>query len=331
MAANEAWTVVLIAAVLAGSAALTAAVLPWLRRRAVLDRPSERSLHRSAIPRGGGLAVIPALAAGWIVAARLDLAPSQAAVIAVIALALALFSFRDDIQSLPIAVRLAAHFGAAIVGLHWLPGGMVFQGLLPPLADHVVAALLWVWFINLYNFMDGIDGITAVETLSLGLGAAAVTALAGSAADGSAVLALIAAAAAAGFLRWNWHPAKLFLGDAGSVPLGFVIGWLLLSLAARGEWAPALILPLYYLADATLTLLRRLGNGEKFWQAHRMHFYQRAAARDGNHAEVARAIALGDAALIGAALIAVMQPWIGLALGIVVAGLMLVWLARRAG
>jgi UDP-N-acetylmuramyl pentapeptide phosphotransferase/UDP-N-acetylglucosamine-1-phosphate transferase len=201
---------------------------------------------------------------------------------------------------------------------------------LPPLLDRAASALLWVWFINLYNFMDGIDGITVVETLGLGLGIAAVVALAGSAADGTVVLALIAAAAAAGFLRWNWHQAKLFLGDAGSVPLGFVMGWLLLGLAARGYWAPALILPLYYLADATLTLLRRIARRERFWQAHRTHFYQRAAARDGNHADVARGITLGDAALIGAALIAVVQPWVGLAIGVVVSALMLVWLARRA-
>jgi UDP-N-acetylmuramyl pentapeptide phosphotransferase/UDP-N-acetylglucosamine-1-phosphate transferase len=329
MASNEVWAVLLIVAVLAGSAALTAAVLPWLRRR-VLDRPGSRSSHQIAVPRGGGLAVIPVLAAGWIIAGRLDRAPSQAAVIAVIALALMLFSFRDDIQSLPALVRLGAHFGAAIIGLHWLPGGAVFQGYLPPLLDRAASALLWVWFINLYNFMDGIDGITVVETLGLGLGIAAVVALAGSAADGTVVLALIAAAAAAGFLRWNWHQAKLFLGDAGSVPLGFVMGWLLLGLAARGYWAPALILPLYYLADATLTLLRRIARRERFWQAHRTHFYQRAAARDGNHADVARGITLGDAALIGAALIAVVQPWVGLAIGVVVSALMLVWLARRA-
>jgi UDP-N-acetylmuramyl pentapeptide phosphotransferase/UDP-N-acetylglucosamine-1-phosphate transferase len=329
MASNEVWAVLLIVAVLAGSAALTAAVLPWLRRH-VLDRPGSRSSHQIAVPRGGGLAVIPVLAAGWIIAARLDLAPSQAAVIAVIALALMLFSFRDDIQSLPALVRLTAHFGAAIIGLHWLPGGAVFQGYLPPLLDRAASALLWVWFINLYNFMDGIDGITVVETLGLGLGAAAVLALAGSVTDGTVVLALIAAAAAAGFLRWNWHQAKLFLGDAGSVPLGFVMGWLLLCLAVRGYWAPALILPLYYLADSTLTLLRRIARGERFWQAHRTHFYQRAAARDGNHANVARAITLGDTALIGAALIAVVQPWVGLAIGIVVSGMLLVWLARRA-
>src|SRR5581483_10922484 len=147
-------------------------------------------------------------------------------------------------------------------------------------------------FVNLFNFMDGIDGITGVETTAIGLGTAMAAALIG---DGDrATLALCAAAAGLAFLRWNWHPAKLFLGDVGSVPLGYLLAWLLLNLAIRGLWAPALILPLYYLADATLTLLGRAVRGERLWQAHRRHFYQRALGADGNHAAVARYVLIGD-------------------------------------
>ena len=109
-------------------------------------------------------------------------------------------------------------------------------------------------------------------------------------------------AAAVGFLRWNWHPARIFLGDVGSVPLGYLLGALLLALAARGLWAPALILPLYYLADASLTLAGRVLRGERFWQAHRQHFYQRALGGRDDHAAVARLVLAGDAALIACAL-----------------------------
>ena len=174
--------------------------------------------------------------------------------------------WRDDRSSLPVLVRLAAQFGAVAIGLVFLPGaGRVFQGLLPPALDLVVTGLLWVWFVNLFNFMDGIDGITASETVTIGLGVALIALVAAS--DYGVRrrvllgLSIRAAAAALGFLAWNWHPAKLFLGDVGSIPLGFLLGWLLLGLAGTGSWAPALILPLYYLVDATLTLLYRLVRG----------------------------------------------------------------------
>jgi len=138
------------------------------------------------------------------------------------------------------------------------------------------------------------------------------------------------AAAALGFLPWNWHPARVFLGDAGSVPLGFAAGWLLLQLAGRGYWASALLLPLYYLADASVTLLVRLLRGEAFWRAHKDHFYQRALAPDGDHAAVVLWILAGDLGLVGAAVMAVWYPAPGLALGATVAAALLVKLTLRA-
>jgi UDP-N-acetylmuramyl pentapeptide phosphotransferase/UDP-N-acetylglucosamine-1-phosphate transferase len=104
--------------------------------------------------------------------------------------------------------------------------------------------------------------------------------------------------AAIGFLVWNWSPAKIFLGDVGSVPLGYILGFLLLDLAVRGYWKIALILPLYFLADATITLVRRLLRGERFWQAHREHFYQQAVRRGLGHAAVAKRVIAADLVLI---------------------------------
>jgi UDP-N-acetylmuramyl pentapeptide phosphotransferase/UDP-N-acetylglucosamine-1-phosphate transferase len=178
--------------------------------------------------------------------------------------------------------------------------------------------------------MDGIDGITGIETACLGLGAAWVLTLENGFGDGTAYLALTAMAAAVGFLPWNWHKAGIFLGDVGSVPLGYAMGWLLLLLAAKGYWAQALILPLYYLADATITLVRRMARGERFWQAHKSHFYQRAAARDGDHAAVAVLILAGDLTLLALALLAVFHALAALVLAAAVTCAMLVVLARRA-
>jgi UDP-N-acetylmuramyl pentapeptide phosphotransferase/UDP-N-acetylglucosamine-1-phosphate transferase len=324
------WLLTAPLAVLVGGWWLTGRVLPWLERRAILDHPVERSSHRIPVPRGGGLALVPVLLAAWLGLALAGAAPRGAGGIALLAAALALLSWRDDLRSLPIALRLLAHLAAAALGVAFLPGaGAVFHGLLPPLLDRAATVVVWLWFIELFNFMDGIDGITGVETAALGIGAAAV-ALAAGAGTGLAALALSAAAAGLAFLHWNWHPARLFLGDIGSVALGYLLGWLLLALAAAGWWAPALILPLYYLADASLTLARRVLRGERFWRPHRQHFYQRALAPDGDHAAVARLVLAADALLVLAALLAIGAPRAGLAAGVLVVLLLLARLERRA-
>jgi UDP-N-acetylmuramyl pentapeptide phosphotransferase/UDP-N-acetylglucosamine-1-phosphate transferase len=323
------WAVLVAAACGAATLILTGTLRAWLESRAILDRPVERSSHRVPVPRGGGLAVVPVLLLAWL-AITAFAAPRGALVVIAAAAALAALSWRDDRRGLPVALRLGAHAVAVMAGISVLPGGPVFQGLLPPVLDRAAAGVLWLWFVELYNFMDGIDGITGIETASLGCGAALVLAVAGAGADGSAALALAAAGAAVGFLRWNWHPARIFLGDVGSVPLGYLVGWLLLILAAKGLWAPALILPLYYLADATITLARRLARRAPVWRAHREHFYQRALGGGGDHAAVARMVLAGDAALVALALVGVSRPAAGLALAAVAVAVLLLGLERRA-
>ena len=309
---------------------LTGRVQGWLQRRAILDRPVERSTHSIPVPRGGGIAILPVLIALWLALALAGFVPPGTAVIAAAAAGLTLLSWIDDLRGLPIGLRLLGHVAAVATGLTFLPPGSVFQAWLPPLADTIAAALLWVWFINLFNFMDGIDGITGIETAALGLGIPAAATLEGIGDAGTAALALSIAAAGLAFLRWNWHPAKIFLGDVGSVPLGYLLGWLLLDLAARGLWAPALILPLYYLADASLTIARRMLRGEPFWRAHRQHFYQRALGPGGDHAAVARLVLAGDTTLVALALFAVAQPWLALTLAVMVVAVMLLFMERRA-
>ncbi len=193
----------------------------------------------------------------------------------------------------------------------------MFQGWLPPWLDLLAAGFTWLWFINLFNFMDGIDGIAGTESVSIGVGIAFLAVL-HLAANGLGVglLGITIAASALGFLWWNWQPARLFMGDVGSVPLGYLLGWLLLTLAAAGLWAPALILPLYYLADASWTLTRRLLRGAKVWQAHREHFYQRAVQTGRSHASVVRRVFLADIVLVALALWAAsgaLWPALGLA------------------
>lgn len=278
----------------------TRTVLRLLVQRAILDQPNERSSHDTPTPRGGGIAVITVLIPAWIAAALLSGAAVPWSGLGA-ALLLAIVSWRDDLKSLGILWRFGAQILAVAIGLVSLDG-LVFGGLLPTWLDTLAAGFLWLWFVNLYNFMDGIDGIAAVETASIGGGVTLVALGAAMGPAGAAAWGIALAAAALGFLPWNWQRAKLFLGDVGSVPLGYLAGWLLLSMAAAGAWKAALILPLYYLADATITLLRRLRRGEKVWRAHREHYYQRAVQDGMSHAAVVRVILVGNLALAGLAL-----------------------------
>jgi UDP-N-acetylmuramyl pentapeptide phosphotransferase/UDP-N-acetylglucosamine-1-phosphate transferase len=293
----------------------TRRVLAYLRQRQILDLPNERSSHSLPTPRGGGLATTPVM-----VLALLALPDFRW--LAVGAVGLLIISWVDDRKGLPPLPRFAAQVAAVAAFLLLLPAeSLVFQGVLPAWADHLLAGLCWLWFVNLYNFMDGIDGITGIETISLGLGIALV--------GGVAVAApgLTVAAVAAGFLLFNWHPAKLFLGDSGSVPFGYVLGGLLILLAVRGQLAAALILPAYYLADATITITRRALAGEKIWQPHRRHFYQRAVQGGKRHDQVALAIAIGNAALVGCAVLATgNQVALGGGLAVVTVGVLLMLL-----
>jgi UDP-N-acetylmuramyl pentapeptide phosphotransferase/UDP-N-acetylglucosamine-1-phosphate transferase len=296
-------TISLPVAVAALSWLATAASLRALERRKILDMPNERSSHKVPVPRGGGIGVMLALLPVWLGSAVLiGDRPVQLSTLALGALGLAILSWVDDRGSLSPLTRLVVQAFAVALGLWVLgDGDLVFQGWLPPWLDRAAAGLLWLWFVNLYNFMDGIDGITGVETIALGIGLALLAALG---LPLSPIPPLILAAAALGFLCWNWHPARIFLGDVGSVPLGFLLGGLLLEAAQAGAWAASLILPLYYLADATYTLLARLARGERIWQAHRQHFYQRAVQGGWSHARVARSVLGLDTVLILLALVA---------------------------
>ncbi len=288
--------VFLFLGVLGAAFAATFMVLGFLRQRSLLDHPNPRSSHEVPTPRGGGIAVLGVLIPVW---AALGLGEGRMDVVIVSAAAAALagLSWFDDLAGLPPLWRLLGHGIAVGLALAFMPGPY-FGGLLPALLDSLAAGILWLWFVNLFNFMDGIDGIAGVETACLGAGAAAVALIAGLDLH---PFGLTAAAAALGFLWWNRPPARIFLGDVGSVPLGFLLGWLLLSLAASGQWAAALILPLYYLADATITLGLRVWRREKVWQAHRQHFYQRAVGRGLDHGAVTGAVLAAGAALIGLA------------------------------
>ncbi len=299
------WAAALALAAFGITALLMPPLIRWLRRRAVWDLPNTRSSHSEATPRGGGIAVMAAILACGAVWLALVFDPS-ASLALLGAAVLALVSWLDDRRQggLPAGLRLTAQAVAVGMVLALLPAEARIAGWLPLWVERAGCFLAWLWFTNLFNFMDGINGITGTEMVSVGIGLALMQAAAGLTGS-NAGLALVVAGAGAGFLPWNWNRARVFLGDVGSVPAGFLLGWLLLDAALQGLWAAALVLPLYYWVDATVTLLRRLLRGERIWQAHNSHFYQQGSRKFGAHVAVTRRIAGLNLALVALGLLAV--------------------------
>lgn len=305
----------------------TALLLWLLPRLSVFDRPNARSNHQTLTPRGGGLAVILPVAGFMLVGGA-----HGGMILA--ALVLMLVSFMDDCRGLPLLPRLLVQVGAIAVALGYFGDyGLVFQGLLPEWLDRVAAGALWLWFLNLYNFMDGIDEITSVQTGSIAVGLIVLVISEMGIKNFLAVDAAILGGAIAAFWFFNRHPARIFLGDAGSVPLGFLVGFLLLVLAAEGYPHAALILPAYYITDATLTLLGRLLRGEKIWKAHSQHAYQRAVRDGRRHDDVARHVLALNLVLMPLAVLSVqggMMATVALAAAYALAFLLMVYFRQKS-
>jgi len=312
------------------SVGLTGITLAILRRRAILDLPNERSSHTVPTPRGGGWGVMLALLPFWVwalwKAGRLD-QPAEIVLLGSTVLLMAV-SWIDDRRGLGPAIRFATQIVAVGAVMALLPASLsITSGLLPLPLDRLVAAFVWLWFVNLFNFMDGIDGITGGSTAAMGFGLTIILLRYGP--DPlEAFRSLMIAAVAIGFLFWNWHPAKIFLGDVGSVPLGYLLGYELIHLAMNGGQAFALIVALYYLADATITLLRRARRGERVWQAHREHFYQRSTQFGRTHARTAQTAILVQLALAVFGWLAVFWGWIMLLPAALLVFLLLRWMSR---
>jgi UDP-N-acetylmuramyl pentapeptide phosphotransferase/UDP-N-acetylglucosamine-1-phosphate transferase len=292
-----------------------------------LEAPTERGMHRVPVPSGAGAAIVAAALVLWPIW-HMPGAGHDIVLLATLA-ALSLVSWLDDRRGLSPVLRLASHATAVVLLLVTLGPEQRVLPALPLAIERVALGLAWLWFINLFNFMDGIDGLAGAEAVAVAAGYALVVAVAGTGAPLDQ-LALIIAAATAGYLYWNWHPAKVFMGDTGSIALGFLLGWLMIDLGLRGLWAAAIILPLYFVADATLTLGKRLLRGERPWQPHRQHVYQRAVLGGTPPSGVVLRTAVANAALVALALLSVRHPLLAIvgAAGVVAA--LLVNLERLA-
>ena len=289
------------------ASALVSVVLIWLLhpllKRHALAHPNVRSSHKTPTPQGGGIAVIAATV-GVVVACVLFGVPGLGGQALWLVLAatvfIALVGAVDDLRPIAVMPRLILQVVGVAIVLAALPVDLRVVPLLPYWLERALLGLAILWFVNLVNFMDGIDWMTVAEVVPLTSGLVLFGLMAALPRD-AMIVALALCGAMIGFAPVNRPVARLFLGDVGSLPIGLLLGWLLVVLAGTGHFAAALLLPLYYLADATITLLRRLANGEPILQAHRSHFYQRAMDGGFSIYQVVGRVFLLNIALIGLA------------------------------
>jgi Fuc2NAc and GlcNAc transferase len=263
-------------------------------RGGLVDVPNDRSSHHAPTPRGGGVSIVVTASTALLILYCLGAVPGEV-LVAIVGggLAVAAVGLIDDRQRVSARVRIVVHVAAAVWALGWL-GGLAplrvgDQLIVLGWAGYVLGVLGIVWVLNLFNFMDGIDGIAASEAVFVCFAGGLLAANPAVAAVGVTL-----GCACLGFLRWNWPPARIFMGDVGSGYLGYAVAVLALAAARSNSVAlwVWLILGGVFFVDATMTLVRRLARGERVYQAHRSHAYQWIARRWGSHRRVTIAVML---------------------------------------
>ncbi len=317
--------------VVAIAASITAATMR-VAGRLLLDHPNQRSSHTVPTPRGGGLGIV----SGWVAGILISGEPAIWSVLPPV-LAIAALSFVDDVRSLPAKVRLAGHLVVALAAV--LTVGSMLTIAIPPFGSitsaPLVVVLTVVWLAglgNAFNFMDGIDGIAALQGIVAGLAWWWIGSSHGL--DHPAMIGASLAAACVGFLPFNWQPARIFMGDVGSITLGLVIAIapILAAQAGAESWAaPVGVLVVWpFLFDVCFTFVRRLSRGEPVLEAHRSHLYQRLIIAGWSHRATAITYGLlASGSAIAAARVPAGEWWWGLAAAVLVSAALLL-ITRRA-
>jgi UDP-N-acetylmuramyl pentapeptide phosphotransferase/UDP-N-acetylglucosamine-1-phosphate transferase len=291
----------------------------------IVDVPSHRRAHDKITPRGGGIGLVLIYC---IIFPVFEYAYSGAFIytekIMPIFVPIALISFWDDVYQVSIPLRLFIHCLCACLAVMWLIHPFsLFHNELPKYLDLIISTFAFVAFLNIYNFLDGIDGISASESIHLSCTILILCALRSDLIPNVGfiiVTVTILLGWSIGFIVFNWQPAKIFLGDAGSISLGFLYGLCLILIATAGDrlFASAAIASLYYIADGGLTIMIRFVNGEKIWEPHLKHFFQKAVKNGKSHAEVVRKIIICNFILMLLAISALYYPIVSIILAVVV-------------
>jgi len=304
---------------------LTRVLITRLSYLGVVDIPDKRRSHSKIVPRGGGLAIVLVAIISLYI---FELWTTETTFISEkfvpLLFAIAAISFLDDLRSLPIVIRLLVHLICSSFAVYFfLPFTLFGDHGLSLYLGFALFTVALTGFINIYNFMDGIDGISCIESIHLSATMLMLCYLKFFEIDNTyfiVTLNVIILGCSCGFLIFNWHPAKIFLGDVGSISLGFLTGLCLLLLAVTNTslFIACFIASLYYVTDAVLTILIRLINKEKIWQPHLKHFFQKAVKKGKSHKRVVSIIAICNVFLMSLSILSLYSPIIAIILAIVV-------------
>ncbi|MFP3018440.1 MAG: UDP-phosphate alpha-N-acetylglucosaminyltransferase [Candidatus Tisiphia sp.] len=291
----------------------------------VVDIPDPRRVHSRITPRGGGLAIVIVVIIALIAYEYFSTKTLINSIkIVPLLLIISTISFLDDLISIPIFVRLIFHIICSTIAIFlFLSPVVLFHHELPLYIDFVLSIIGLIVFLNIYNFLDGIDGISGAESIHLSITILILCYLKSDIIiniNFIIVLNIIILACSIGFLIFNWHPAKIFLGDVGSISLGFLLGLCLLLISASSVhlFVASSIASLYYLADGGLTILIRLINKEKIWQPHLKHFFQKAVRNGKSHKEVVSRIIICNILLMVLSIISLYFPLLSIIFAILV-------------
>lgn len=316
-------------AMLAGVTVLAAVVCvllivglkPWLVRYA-LARPNARSSHTKVTPQGGGIAVL----GGFLLALAIGTAllPGSSSPVPMVALAIAacglcLIGAVDDIHTLPVLPRMAGQALAVGIALAAIDNDVRLVPEVPLWIERCVALVAGLWFVNLTNFIDGLDWMTVADMVPPAATIAALTG-AGWLPPETGLVAAAFLGGLLGFAPFNRPVARLFLGDAGSLPIGLIAAWLLFQVAGSGGFVAAILLALYPCVDATWTVIRRAARREKIWEGHRTHFYQQATTNGFTVRETVARVFILNVVLAILAVLSLMTGSIAAQIGLLLAG-----------
>ncbi|RTK92662.1 MAG: glycosyltransferase family 4 protein [Rickettsiales bacterium] len=316
---------------LISSLVLTKILIKFLKNYGIVDIPCNRRSHVTTTPRGGGLVLVVIMMILFPISEYYMLGDfKNSNILLHVFLPISLISFWDDISHIAVPVRLLVHvICSALAIMWWIHPYSVFHSQIPLYIDFLIALLCLLGWLNIYNFMDGIDGITASETIHLSITILAICFLNYDIilnVDIIIIITTIILGWTAGFICFNWHPAKIFVGDVGSISIGFLLGICLISIAASSItlFVSCVIASLYYIADGGLTILIRLFKGEKIWQPHLQHFFQKALKKGLSHSQVVKRIIICNFFLMLLSVYSLYYPIISITLAILVVSITLI-------
>lgn len=318
-------------------------LITYLNKKNILDVPQKRSNHRRPTPKGAGLIIIPTIIVSIVFFIKLDLIKSDPwLILSLLTIVFFITSIIDDILNLPSSPRLLIHSLCVLIAITSLENDIVdfvsgYNSQLKlginneslTLIFKCFLFLYWLWLVNLFNFMDGMDGITASQTFTFSAGIVLLS-IYGSLPSQYSYIGLIIFSSFVGFLFWNMPPAKIFLGDSGSIPLGFLISSIIIiNLINQQNFVPSIILILYYFLDSTLTLIIRIIKRKNVFEAHSEHFYQKKIRSGNNHLKVLKKINIVNISLLIFSLLYVKYKILSLVLSFTLVFILLNWLNKK--